>query len=145
MKKKKKLTRSETMSRIRSKDTGPELLLRKALFKQGMRFRIYAKNVMGKPDIYIKKYKLAIFVDSDFWHGRLYKEGKRIPKTNQDYWIPKLERNIARDISVTKQLKDNGWTVLRFWESDIYNNTEEIVNHIMKTFNKIKKDYGEKI
>ena len=89
--------RKKNMQNIRSKNTKPELLLRKALWTKGIRYRLHAKDIIGKPDIYIKKYKIAIFVDSDFWHGRLYKEGKAIPKSNQDYWIPKLERNILRD------------------------------------------------
>lgn len=135
---KKKLTRSEVMSRVRSKNTKPELLLRKALFKLGIRFRVHAKDIIGKPDIYIKKYKLAIFVDSDFWHGRLYLQGIRIPKTNKEYWIPKLERNIERDKVVNSELLNEGWHVLRFWESDIKKDTDEIAVEIYKKIRELK-------
>ena len=134
--KKKKLTRSEIMLRVKSKNTKPELILRKTLYSRGIRYRINAKDIIGKPDIYIKKYKLAIFIDSDFWHGRYYKEGKRIPKTNQDYWIPKLERNIKRDKFVSESLREQGWIVLRFWESDIYKNLELVVQNILNIFNR---------
>jgi len=127
---KKKLTRSEIMSQVKSKNTKIEVLLRKALYKTGMRFRIHARDIIGKPDIYIKKYKLAIFIDSDFWHGRYYQEGKRIPKTNQEYWISKLKRNIERDKSVTEKLKEDDWVVLRYWESDIKRDIEKIRNDI---------------
>jgi DNA mismatch endonuclease (patch repair protein) len=139
MKNKKKLTRSEIMSRVRSKNTKPELILRKSLYKLGMRYRVNAKDIVGKPDIYIRKYRLAIFVDSDFWHGRLYLQGKRIPKTNQDYWIPKLEKNIQRDKYVTKVLKSDGWHVLRYWESDIIKNANFIAKEIFKVYKKLKE------
>jgi DNA mismatch endonuclease (patch repair protein) len=138
MKNKKKLTRSEIMSRVRSKNTKPELILRKSLYKLGMRYRVNAKDIVGKPDIYIRKYRLAIFIDSDFWHGRLYLQGKRIPKTNQDYWIPKLEKNIQRDKYVTKALKSDGWHVLRYWESDIIKNANFIAKEIFKVYKKLK-------
>jgi DNA mismatch endonuclease (patch repair protein) len=139
MKNKKKLTRSEIMSRVRSKNTKPELILRKSLYKLGMRYRVNAKDIVGKPDIYIRKYRLAIFVDSDFWHGRLYLQGKRIPKTNQDYWIPKLEKNIQRDKYVTKVLKSDGWHVLRYWESDIIKNVNSIAKEIYNKYKDLKR------
>lgn len=120
------------MKNIRSKDTKPEITLRKELYKNGVRFRLHAKDIFGKPDIFIKKYKIAIFVDSDFWHGKLYKEGKAIPKTNQEYWIRKLERNIERDEIVNKTLKSQKWTVLRFWESEIKNEFHSSVQKIIK-------------
>jgi DNA mismatch endonuclease (patch repair protein) len=93
--------RKKNMRNIKSKDTKPELLLRKALWSKGIRYRLHGKDIFGKPDIYIKSKKIAIFVDSDFWHGKLYKEGKAIPKSNQEYWISKLERNIERDKKIT--------------------------------------------
>lgn len=127
------------MSRVQSKNTKPELILRKSLYKLGMRYRVNAKDIVGKPDIYIRKYKLAIFVDSDFWHGKLYLQGKRIPKTNQDYWIPKLEKNIQRDKYVTKTLKSDGWYVLRYWESDIIKNVDSIAKEIYNKYKKLKR------
>lgn len=128
--------RKKNMQNIKSKNTKPEMLLRKKLFKSGLRYRIHGKDIFGKPDIYIKSKKIAIFIDSDFWHGRLYKEGKSIPKTNQDYWIPKLERNIKRDIEVTEKLQSDGWTVIRFWETDIKKNLDECADTVLSQLNK---------
>lgn len=82
---------------------------------------------------------MAIFVDSDFWHGRLYLQGKRIPKTNQDYWIPKLKKNIQRDKYVTKALKSDGWHVLRYWESDIIKNANSIAKEIYNKYKDLKR------
>lgn len=123
--------RKKNMQNIKSKDTKPELLLRKALWAEGVRYRLHGKDIFGKPDIYIKSKKIAIFVDSDFWHGRLYQEGKSIPKSNKDYWIPKLERNIQRDKDVNKTLEEEGWVVLRFWESDIKSNIKNCIAKIL--------------
>ena len=128
--------RKKNMQNIKSKNTKPEMLLRKKLFKSGLRYRIHGKDVFGKPDIYIKSKKIAIFIDSDFWHGRLYKEGKSVPKTNQDYWIPKLERNIKRDTEVTEKLQSDGWTVIRFWETDIKKNLDECAEIVLNQLNK---------
>jgi len=130
--------RRKNMQRIRSKDTKPELILRKSLSSLGLRFRLHGKGIYGKPDIYIKKYKLAIFVDSDFWHGKLYREGKAVPKSNQEYWIPKLERNIQRDIEVNMELKNNGWTVMRFWESNIKKDVDQIADMIFEKISQLK-------
>ncbi len=128
--------RKKNMQNIKSKNTKPEMLLRKKLFQCGLRYRIHGKDIVGKPDIYIKSKKIAIFIDSDFWHGRLYKEGKSIPKTNQDYWIPKLERNIKRDIEVTEKLQSDGWTVIRFWETNIKKNLDECADKVLSQLNK---------
>jgi len=124
--------RKKNMQNIKNKDTKPEIILRKMLWSKGIRYRKNIKNVLGKPDICIKKYKLAIFCDSDFWHGRLYKENKSIPKINQGYWIPKLERNIARDTYVSDELLKQGWTVFRFLESDIKKNAGYCVEQILE-------------
>jgi DNA mismatch endonuclease (patch repair protein) len=123
--------RKKNMQHIRSKNTKPEIMLRKHLWLTGLRYRIHGKNIIGKPDIYFKSKKIAIFVDSDFWHGRLYKEGKAVPKTNQDYWIPKLENNIKRDEKVNAALLSEGWTVIRCWESSLKKNIDACVNQIL--------------
>lgn len=130
---KKTLTRSEIMSRVKSKDTSMEVKLRKALWHKGLRYRKNCKDVFGKPDICFKKKKVAIFCDSEFWHGKYYLENKSIPKTNTKYWIEKFERNIARDIEVNKHLQDDCWIVLRFWEKDIHKDLESCVNTIINT------------
>jgi len=124
--------RKKNMQNIRSKNTKPEIILRKQLWKRGLRYRIHGNKIIGKPDIYIKGKKIAIFVDSDFWHGKLYQEGKAVPKSNQDYWIPKLERNIKRDKEVNKALLSAGWTVIRCWESNLKKNTDHCLDEIVK-------------
>ena len=135
MKRKTPMTRSENMRRIKSENTSIEVILRKALWAAGVRYRKNCKNVFGKPDLCIKKYKLAIFCDSEFWHGKFYLEGK-IPKNNREYWIQKFERNIQRDKEVNEKLKKNGWTILRFWEKDIKTNTKKCVEDILSVLEK---------
>lgn len=130
--------RKRNMRNIRSKNTKPEILLRNTIHKLGIRYRIHVKSIFGNPDICIKKYKLAIFVDSDFWHGRLYLNGISKPKTNESYWVSKLERNIQRDKLVNKTLLSKGWHVLRYWESDIKRNVNEIALSIQVFINSQK-------
>lgn len=123
--------RSYNMSRIRAKDTKPELLLRKALWAKGIRYRTHAKDLPGKPDMVIRKYGLAIFVDGEFWHGHRWEETQHIIKSNRDFWIPKIERNMKRDSEVNASLAAMGYTVFRFWEHDIRKNLNKCINQIM--------------
>lgn len=132
-KKKTPISRSENMRRIKSKDTSIEILLRKELWKRGLRYRKNVKDVFGKPDIVFKGKKLAVFADSEFWHGKYLMEGKYIPKTNTEFWVEKIERNIERDKEVNQKLKDDGWKVLRFWESDIRKNVASCADIVEKT------------
>lgn len=125
--------RHRNMQAIRSKDTTIELRLRKALWKQGVRYRKNYKKLIGKPDIVITKYKIAIFCDSDFWHGYDWESRSQRIKSNRDYWIPKIEHNIKRDQEVTNALQNEGWLVLRFWEWQIRKNLIECVNTILQT------------
>ena len=106
--------RSRIMSRIKSKNTKPELMLKKALKGSYLR---YQPKVCGKPDFASKKRKVAIFIDGCFWHKcpKCY----RAPKSNKKYWLPKIEGNVQRAREVTKQLRNDGWKVLRFWEHEI--------------------------
>lgn len=111
------------MSRIRSKNTQPEILFGKALFSLGLRFRKQV-NIIGKPDFGIKKYKIAIFIDGDFWHGHIwvlkgYKSLNSELRKYSKYWRDKIRKNISRDIFVTNELKKSGWKVFRFWATDI--------------------------
>jgi len=131
------MTRSENMKHIKSKDTSIEIILRKALWKKGYRYRKNCKDVIGKPDLCFKGKKLAVFCDSEFWHGKYFMEGKYIPKTNRKFWIEKLEKNIERDKTVNMKLKENSWTVLRFWESDIRKNIDKCVEIFEKTYNQL--------
>ncbi|SHH07765.1 very short patch repair endonuclease [Flagellimonas flava] len=111
--------RSKIMGKIRGKNTKPELAFRKALWASGYRYRIDYKKLIGKPDIVLKKYKTAIFIDGEFWHGHNWEERKHKIKTNREFWIPKIERNIQRDEEVNEALLAMGYTIFRFWERDI--------------------------
>ena len=124
--------RKKNMRAIRSKDTTIELALRKALWQRGIRYRKNYKGLIGKPDIVITKYRIAVFCDSEFWHGYDWENRKERIKSNQDYWIPKIERNMKRDREVTEALVEQGWIVLRFWEHTIRKELEECVNDIQE-------------
>lgn len=126
------MTRSENMSRIRSKDTKPEILIRQELWKRGIRYRKNCKDIYGKPDIAFKGKRIAVFCDSEFWHGKEYLEG-RTPKSNSGFWIEKFERNIARDKKVNAVLESKGWLVLRFWEKEIKKEVSAVADRIEKT------------
>ena len=121
--------RSWNMSRIKSKDTSIEVKLRSALWKEGIRFRKNYKVLSGKPDIAITKYKIAIFCDSSFFHGRDF-EKKKKPGTNTEYWNAKIRRNIERDKEVNQQLSAEGWIVLRFWDIDINKHLDDCVKAV---------------
>lgn len=124
--------RKKNMRAIRSKDTTIGLALRKALWQRGIRYRKNYKGLIGKPDIVITKYRIAVFCDSDFWHGYDWENRKARIKSNQNYWIPKIERNMKRDREVTAALVEQGWIVLRFWEHTIRKELEECVDDIQE-------------
>ncbi|WP_059369750.1 very short patch repair endonuclease [Treponema endosymbiont of Eucomonympha sp.] len=111
--------RRYNMSRIKSKDTAIEIMFRRALWRAGIRYRKNDKRLPGKPDIVLEKHKIAIFCDGEFWHGKDWRFQKDSIRTNRDYWIPKIERNMRRDNEIEKQLAKRGWLVLRFWGRDI--------------------------
>ncbi|WP_318709754.1 very short patch repair endonuclease [Candidatus Acetatifactor stercoripullorum] len=121
--------RHKNMQNIKSKDTAIEVLLRKALWKKGIRYRKNFQALPGKPDIAITKYKIAIFCDGEFFHGRDWEVLKpRLEKSNNSqYWISKISKNRERDDQVNKQLLFRGWTVIRFWGNDIKKHTEECI------------------
>ncbi|GAA4949990.1 very short patch repair endonuclease [Algibacter agarivorans] len=123
--------RSKIMSRIRGKNTKPELLFRKALWTKGVRYRVNSKKLPGKPDVSIQKYKLAIFIDGEFWHGYNWQERKSKLKSNRGFWIPKIERNMQRDSEVNLELKNLGYTVFRFWEREIKKELNKCINDVM--------------
>jgi DNA mismatch endonuclease (patch repair protein) len=121
---------SATAKKIKSKNTKIELALRKELWGMGYRYRIHDKTVTGTPDIVFKKQKVAIFCDSEFWHGKKYLEGQKFNK-NADYWESKIKNNIERDKKVNETLKKEGWAVLRFWGEDILKRRIPTVNKII--------------
>ena len=123
--------RHNNMSRIKSKDTTPEVMFRKALWHCGIRYRKNYKKLPGTPDIAITKRKIAIFVDGDFWHARNHQDnpGEQI-RTNKTFWGTKLARNVERDKEVNDALLAEGWLVLRFWESDIKKDVAKCVREI---------------
>lgn len=110
---------SKNMKSNKGKDTKPELLLRKELWKRGLRYRKNYKGLYGKPDIVFLRANIAVFVDGKMWHGYDWENQKHDFKSNQDYWIPKIEQNRERDFDVTQTLIDLGWVVLRFWDFEI--------------------------
>jgi len=107
------------MSRIRSKDTKPELFVRKFLFSNGFRFKLHDKTLPGKPDIVLPKYKTAIFIHGCFWHGHQGCKYFVIPKTRTQWWIEKISRNATSDLKRSVDLSDLGWKVITVWECDI--------------------------
>lgn len=127
--------RKKNMQHIKSKDTKIEIALRKALWKKGYRYRKNYRLLPGKPDIVLTKYKIAIFCDNEFFHGKDWEILKpRLQKTkNSDYWINKISRNRERDTEIDKQLLFEGWTVIRFWGKDILKKTDECVKVVEET------------
>lgn len=125
--------RHKNMKHIRYQDTQPEVILRKALWHRGIRYRKNYSALPGKPDIVLTRQKIAIFVDGDFWHARGHQlqPGEQV-KSNKEYWGPKLKRNVERDKEVNDMLTDLGWIVLRFWESDIKKNLEGCIQEIIR-------------
>ncbi len=118
-----KATRSYNMSRIGGKDTKPEIMVRKFLHANGFRYRIHVKDLPGKPDIVLPKYKTVIFVHGCFWHAHEGCDKFSIPETRSDWWKKKLFRNKERDIENQSALKDQGWNVVIVWECEIKNKT----------------------
>jgi len=123
--------RSKIMSQIRGKNTKPELVFRKALYKAGYRYRIDYKKLVGRPDIVLKKYKTVIFIDGEYWHGHNWEKRKAKIKTNREFWIAKIERNMQRDREVNQELSELGYKIFRFWESEIKNELEgKVIAHL---------------
>lgn len=125
--------RSRVMQHIRSTNTKPEIMLRKALWHRGIRYRKNWRRLTGCPDIVLTRHRIAIFVDGDFWHARGCQDrpGSQID-TNKAYWQKKLARNVERDKEVVDSLTEQGWLVLRFWESDIKKNLDGVVREILR-------------
>jgi DNA mismatch endonuclease (patch repair protein) len=117
-------SRSANMSAIRSKDTKPELRVRRLAHAMGLRFRLHRADLPGKPDLVFPGRKVALFVHGCFWHGHGCKRGGAGPKSNTEYWFPKIERNRARDAAAQRALSELGWKVAVIWECDLGNDNE---------------------
>ncbi len=114
--------RRKNMQAVKNKDSQIEILLRKELWNRGIRYRKNSNKIFGHPDIVFIGKKVAVFCDSEFWHGYNWKIKKEEIKSHRDFWIPKIERNIQRDIEVNRKLQAEGWIVIRFWGTEIKKN-----------------------
>jgi DNA mismatch endonuclease (patch repair protein) len=132
--------RHYNMSRIRSNNTKIEVGFRSALWHEGVRYRKNYKQLPGKPDIAITKYRIAIFCDGEFWHGKNWETKKLKIQNNREYWIAKIERNMKNDLETEWKLRNMGWIVLRFWGNDIKNNLSTCVEKIKETILQLKMD-----
>jgi DNA mismatch endonuclease (patch repair protein) len=131
-----KETRSFNMSRIRSKDTKPEMLVRKFLFAKGFRYRLHDKKLPGKPDIVLTKYKAVIFVNGCFWHGHTNCHYSKLPKTRIEWWKNKINNNVVNDNKVRHQLIEQNWQILDVWTCQLKASTvSETLNNIIKSLN----------
>ena len=126
-------SRSYNMSMIKAKDTKVELLLRKELWRRGLRYRKNCPLVYGKPDIVFLRKQIAIFIDGEFWHGYNFEEIKNRLKSNKEFWLEKIERNMERDFEITQFLVEQGWAVLRFWDFEIENELQRCADKIERT------------
>lgn len=125
--------RRKNMQAVKNKDSQIELMLRRELWGRGIRYQKNCTKVFGKPDIVFIGKKVAVFCDSEFWHGYDWENRKKDIKSKREFWIPKIERNIQRDIEVTEKLTLDGWTVLRFWGNDIKKNLTKCADIIERT------------
>ena len=126
--------RHRNMQAIKNKDSEIELLLRKELWSRGLHYRKNVRSVFGHPDIAFIGKKIAVFCDSEFWHGYDWENKKHEIKTRREFWIPKIERNIQRDVEVNDRLRREGWIVLRFWGKDIKRQTKACADLIEQSF-----------
>lgn len=118
------------------KDTKPELMLRKELWERGLRYRKNYKPLVGKPDLVFLRARIAIFVDGKMWHGYDWEHQKSDFKSNRNFWIPKIERNMERDREVTEVLTEQGWTVLRFWDFEVKKDVALCADRIEEIYRK---------
>ena len=133
--------RSKIMGKIRAKNTKPEIAFRKALWAKGYRYRVDYKKLIGRPDILLKKYKTAIFIDGEFWHGHNWEIRKGKIKTNREFWIPKIERNIQRDKEVNTALENLGYKVFRFWEKAVKKELEHCLQQVTDHLSTYEKNH----
>ena len=129
-----KATRSYNMSRIKGKDTKPEMLVRKFLHANGFRYRLHVKDLPGKPDIVLPKYKTVIFVHGCFWHGHEECKYYVVPKTKTEWWLNKINTNIANDVKAVNALKEAGWKIITLWECELKKSTvTDTLQHLLSS------------
>ena len=128
--------RSEIMSKVRSKNTKPEMLVRRSLHALGYRYRVHVNNLPGKPDIVLSKHKSIIFTNGCFWHQHPGCKKASLPKTNQEFWRHKLKGNVDRDFITHKKLKLAGWRIITIWECEIENNLQGTISQVVKKLEK---------
>ena len=131
--------RRKNMQAIRSKGGKAEIMLSKTLWSRGHRYRKNDKRILGKPDLTFKRLKIALFVDSEYFHGRYWKTNKYRIKSNREFWWKKIEGNIKRDKHVNSELLADGWMVLRFWDTEVKSRLSECVESIETAINERKK------
>ena len=137
--------RSKNMKAVKNKDSKIEIALRKALWQRGIRgYRKNFKKVEGKPDIAFVRLKIAVFADSEFWHGKNWEQKKHEIKSNQSFWHKKIEGNIARDQTVNRILTEQGWTILRYWGKDILKKTDTIADEIAEVVRAKRREIAER-
>ncbi len=135
--------RRKTMSQIRSKNTKPERRFRKVLWAAGVRYRLQGKKLPGRPDIYIRKYKLAIFIDGEFWHGYEWEKHKERIHTRKEFWVSKIESNMQRDKQANQQLRSMGYEVMRFWSHDVDKNQGACLRQVLNYIDNYTYKYTE--
>lgn len=123
------------MGKVRLKNGKAETILAKTIWHKGYRYRRNYKKLPGSPDIAILRFRIAVFVDGEFWHGENWEERKAKLRNNREYWIEKIEENMARDKRVDAQLKELGWIPIHFWEKQVLKNTDECLNAILELIN----------
>jgi DNA mismatch endonuclease (patch repair protein) len=128
-----KATRSYNMSRIKGKDTKPEMLVRRFLFEQGFRYRLHVKTLPGKPDIVLTKYKTVIFIHGCFFHGHDGCRYFKVPATRTEWWLDKIEGNKKRDKEVVKKLIDLGWRIITVWTCCLKKNKDSTLKELVIT------------
>lgn len=132
--------KNKNMQAVRSSGSIIEIMLGKALWRKGLRYRKNDKSVFGRPDFTLKKYKIAIFADSEFWHGKDWDIRKNEHKSNIEFWHKKIGQNMERDRKVNEQLAREGWIVLRFWGKEIEKNLPACVERVINALNSAKND-----
>ena len=135
------LERSERMSRIRSSNTSPELALRRAMHALGFRFRLHRKDLPGRPDIVLPRYRTAIFVHGCFWHRHDGCKVASTPKSNTEFWIKKFDRNVARDVKSQETLEAQGWRVIVVWECEL-GSARKATDAALRVASEIRPDHS---